>query len=300
MPHLAAGPRPRPCRRGGGARRARRPARASRSTSSPIRLSIVTLAAIRPVDPSGRPQIARICCSNCEVTRALDRPVAAIVDARRDFVDHRAVGAGEKFDGQHADMLERVGDAMGDGHAASSHCASQLAGGTVDGRRMPPSCTFCGRSQQAPVRHSAVRREDDRKFGVESRIALRPPPARRRSIPRLRAASSAERDPRLALAVVAEAAGLEQDWRPSSSIAAATSSGRRSPATARPARRHFRGSCFSTRPVLRDGQRAGAGAQLGAERGQRLDRQILELIGDDVDCRGECSRAPRHRRRRRG
>src|SRR6185369_9572625 len=43
--------------------------------------------------------------------RAFDRPVAAVVNARSDFVDQRAVRGGEKFDGEHSDMAERLGNA---------------------------------------------------------------------------------------------------------------------------------------------------------------------------------------------
>src|SRR3954468_5845906 len=42
--------------------------------------------------------------------RALDGPVAAVVDAGRDLVDDGAVGAGEEFDGEDADMAESLGD----------------------------------------------------------------------------------------------------------------------------------------------------------------------------------------------
>jgi hypothetical protein len=37
--------------------------------------------------------------------RALDRPMTAVVDAGRDLVDDRAIGAGEIFNGQHANMV---------------------------------------------------------------------------------------------------------------------------------------------------------------------------------------------------
>jgi len=46
---------------------------------------------------------------------ALDRPMAAVMHPRREFVDQRPVDGGEKLDGQHADMAERLGDAGGDG-----------------------------------------------------------------------------------------------------------------------------------------------------------------------------------------
>ena len=43
--------------------------------------------------------------------RALDRPVAAVVDARRKLVDDRPVRRREEFDREHADVAERFGDA---------------------------------------------------------------------------------------------------------------------------------------------------------------------------------------------
>src|SRR3954469_25880791 len=43
--------------------------------------------------------------------RALYRPMAAVVNARRDFVDQRALGAREELDREHSDMSERFGDA---------------------------------------------------------------------------------------------------------------------------------------------------------------------------------------------
>ena len=46
-------------------------------------------------------------------------------------------------------------------------------------------------------------------------------------------------------------------------------------------------NCFLARAVLRDGERAGAGPQLVAEHVERLDRQILEFVGGDVDCVAE-------------
>ena len=85
------------------------------SKSSPIRLCISTRSVRAPRLPSGSPQMARICCSNCEVTAAVERPMAGIVDARRDLVDQQLGAAGvsshEHLHRQHADIIQRLGDA---------------------------------------------------------------------------------------------------------------------------------------------------------------------------------------------
>ena len=43
----------------------------------------------------------------------LDRPMAAIVNARGHFVDDRCAATGEIFDSQHADMVQSIGDGSG-------------------------------------------------------------------------------------------------------------------------------------------------------------------------------------------
>src|SRR3546814_12422643 len=43
--------------------------------------------------------------------RALDRPVSAVVDARRHLVEHRPFRACEEFERQHADIVELFGHA---------------------------------------------------------------------------------------------------------------------------------------------------------------------------------------------
>ena len=195
------------------ARDERRP---SCSTSSPIRLSI-RRGAGRAGSPSGRPQIARTCCSNCEVSGALDRPVAAVVHARRDLVDHRRRRAGEELDRQHPDMVERLGDARR--RVASAHLrAIGGAGARVGARRMPPRA----RSAASDRADLAVgpRASDDREFGVEiasqlSTTAGRAPIA----VPR-RLGLVARADPDLALAVVAERRALRIAGAPISASAA--------------------------------------------------------------------------------
>ena len=63
--------------------------RASRRGPAPSRLTMA-VGARASVEPRARPQIARMCCSNWDVRGALDRPVAAVVDARRELVDDEA------------------------------------------------------------------------------------------------------------------------------------------------------------------------------------------------------------------
>ena len=99
----------------------------ARKTSSPIRFSI-TQSEWRAVSPSGRPAIARMCCSNCEIGAGGFGPVAGIVDARRDLVgDQRAVGQHEELDADDADIVERLQDREGGG--------ARLCGGLRRNRR---------------------------------------------------------------------------------------------------------------------------------------------------------------------
>ena len=131
--------------------------------------AISTRGAVRSVAPSGRPQIARIWFSNCEVARALDRPVAAIVDARRHLVEHRLAADGEKLERQHADIVERVGDPRGQ-RLGLGDCAGRAPApaGTLEATRMPPSWRLRG---AVPEHDLAVRAaaEQDREFGIEAR-----------------------------------------------------------------------------------------------------------------------------------
>src|SRR3546814_5379313 len=52
-------------------------------------------------------------CSS-DLKRALDRPVAAIMDPRRHLVEDSAVRRGEEFHRQDTDIIERVGDFAGE------------------------------------------------------------------------------------------------------------------------------------------------------------------------------------------
>src|SRR3546814_9831364 len=50
--------------------------------------------------------------------RALDRPVAAVVDARRHFVEDGSLVGGEKFAGEDADIVELGGDLRSEEHTS--------------------------------------------------------------------------------------------------------------------------------------------------------------------------------------
>ena len=141
---------------------------------------------------------------------ALDRPVAAVVDARRDLVDERAVGAGEELDGEDADVAERFGDAERRRRALPRPAPrSSRRGGTVEVRRMPSRWTLSAQSQKAwrpsaqratMTENSAI--EGDASFG-DGGFAADGSPGGFGLIGRA--------DPGLALAVIAVAAGLEDD-----------------------------------------------------------------------------------------
>ena len=89
--------------------------------------------------------------------RAFDRPVAAVVDARRDLVDQRPVVAGEEFDREHADVAERLGDAQrcfarfGDLHGSRRRCTARSSGGGCprDARSAASPRTRSGRPPSA-------------------------------------------------------------------------------------------------------------------------------------------------------
>ena len=212
MPHLAAGAGLALAVEVEVRRRGRRGSRASRPTSSPIRLRISTRGATRSVAPSGRPQIARMWFSNCEVERALDRPVAAIVDARRHLVEHRPVRGARRTPGsarRHSRARRRparraprprrpgAGDPGRPARSSGAGCRLRARCAARPRRRVSPSAP-----RQSRIENSAS------KATKPSRIDGAPPIA-------AQAASASRRclDPRLALAVIAEAPRLEDRRR---------------------------------------------------------------------------------------
>ena len=133
-----------------------------------MRLSISTSRPARLVSPRGRPQIARTCCSNCERDRALDRPVAAVVNPRRDLVDQGAALGGEEFDGHDADMAERTGKRAGDGRRGIEDVATGGGRGPSSGGGCRSSCSFCGSPRRVATIPSAARARRTENSAVKS------------------------------------------------------------------------------------------------------------------------------------
>ena len=121
----------RPCRRDGVSRRVpRRPGsqsggRLSAPHRSPSRLTM-TAGCSKSVPPSGRPQTARVCCSNWLVRQASNVRWPGVVRARRQFVDQQRAGRREKH-------LDRQQAAHVQGRRSRARASSQRVG--EDGRR---------------------------------------------------------------------------------------------------------------------------------------------------------------------
>ena len=71
--------------------------------------------------------------------RALDRPVAGVVDARRELVREQAAADVEELEREHADVAELVEQPVA--YSSASACGASSAGAR-DVRRIPPSWTF--------------------------------------------------------------------------------------------------------------------------------------------------------------
>ena len=71
------------------------------------------------------------------------RPVAGIVDARRDLVgQQRAVGKHEELDADDADIVERLEDRERVAAAAAAAVSADMRAGRVEVCRMPSRWTF--------------------------------------------------------------------------------------------------------------------------------------------------------------
>ena len=66
-------------------------------------------------------------------TRPFDRPVAGIMDARSHLVEYRAVVAGEELEGEDTDIVERFGDARGEGDGGGGVADDRGRGGNLAG-----------------------------------------------------------------------------------------------------------------------------------------------------------------------
>ena len=112
---------------------------------------------------------------------ALDRPVAAVVDARRQLVDdERSVGQQEQLDGERAAQAHRDREPLG----RCRRAASAIAAGIGRGRdRLDEDAVVVDVPSDREGRHLAIRpaRDDDRQLRLERELASRPagrPPAR--------------------------------------------------------------------------------------------------------------------------
>ena len=153
--------------------------------------------------------MARMCCSNCDVTAPsiVQWPLLWTRGAISLTSGPRL--AREEFDGEHADVAERLGDPQRRDARLGDLPATGVAAGTVERCRMPSRCAFSGESQKA-WRPSAQRATMTENSAAKSTPASATAGCLADRLPSgLGVAVRA--DPGLALAVVAEAAGLEHD-----------------------------------------------------------------------------------------
>ena len=205
--------------------------------------------------------------------RALDRPVAAVVDARGELVDHRARPAGqlEQLHGQHA----RPGPGRGRSKSAISAASKATIGWTGAGAtvsaRIPRSWRLraTGNASGAP---GAVAGAHDRQLGLEGDLALEQ--QRVASSPPRDATAAGELggtlDPQLAAAVVPAERDLEPDR-----VAEIVRGGRAPPPGRGPrgtARRARRSSAGIAARRAGPGSPPGRGAPGGAAAARRRPR----------------------------
>ena len=229
--------------------------------------------------------MARTCCSNWEVSAPSIVQWPLLCTRGANLVDQRAVGGGEEFDRQHADVAEVAHDRLGDASRLARVGGDQLAAGN-DRPAQDSALVDIARRIEAARGAIGVARDDQRKFQFEfdRRFGHRRLPADRLERLSRRAGGAG---PGLALAVIAQAAGLEHQrqaqrlLRGRGVLERIDSAPRRHPGTG------VGEELLLHRSVLRDLQAARARNQLGADRGERLDRDILELVGDDVASAGE-------------
>ncbi len=209
--------------------------------------------------------------------RTLDRPVAGVVDARGDLVEHRALGRGEELTGEHADIAERLRDLRGQGAGGRHLRPDRRRGGHG---RAGEDAVLVHVLGAVPIDDPAVRpaAEDHRELAREPHEAF----VDQRDIGQVQPFRvGGLHDPPLALAVVAVAAGLEDaggaDLRDGPrEVGRRIDRGERRGPAAQPG-----DEALLAQPVLRRLQRAPVGNGRLLERGQRRDGDVLELVGDD-------------------
>ena len=73
---------------------------------------------------------------------AFDRPVARVVDARRDLVREQLAVDVEQLDGEHADVVELVEERARDARRRRLGARREPGRGRAVTRRMPSACSF--------------------------------------------------------------------------------------------------------------------------------------------------------------
>jgi len=207
------------------------------------------------------------------------------VNPGRDLVDQRPVGAGEEFDGQHADVPERIGNPAGDYIGLVHLPCDWIAGGQL---RAAQDAAVVGVARAVPYRTGAVLgpRQQHRKFSLKFDRGFGDAGGGADRLPGL-AHFACLMDPGLALAVIAEAAALEHDRQPK------RVDGRLDVVRTvdRPPRCHAPADTgdelLLDGAILGTGERAGPGAHFCTQCRERRHRQILEFVGDDIDRGGE-------------
>src|SRR5271166_440554 len=223
--------------------------------------------------------------------RAVERPVAGIVDARGDLIDHESlatlpVARHEQLDRQDADIVERLEDLGGDAPRLF-----RSVGG--DARRRP-----CASEDVALVLVLAEVVGDDRAFeaarGDDRRLALKGNKAledHRRPAERSmhRRDVGAFADERLALAVIAEASRLEDRGAAELGHRAGERACVLDPGEARGRQLKVAQEGLLDQPVLGQRERPGPGPDRDPP-GEKFDgcgRDVLEFICCDIRRLGE-------------
>ena len=221
---------------------------------------------------------------------AIHGPVAGIVHARRDFVDDQRVAAlacaHEELDAEHADIIQRLGNAprgcdgfisTGPGKGCRHHGTVQDVVAMLVFRGIEGTETAI----ETPRRdHGDLTAEPDEGF-EDRRLPAHGRPGRLRTCHR--------RELGLSLAVIAQARGLEHGGKSDHGeggdqfgVAGDAGKGCRGGLKAA-------GKLLFGQPVLRNAKRLRArpDRHAGFEEAHRADRNVLELEGDGIDGAGE-------------
>ena len=209
--------------------------------------------------------------------------MAAIVDARGHFVEHRLAAQGKEFDSQHADIVERFGNGGGEPRAPFDRRREHGGRGN---RRTTKDATFMHIVRRIPQDDPAIPSpaQQDRKLAVKGDKAFQ---NRRRAVHRgpSRIGFRRRHEPRLALSIIAQPPRFQDRGR------ADLGHGRVEPraivdrSEGRGATAERGDEALFRQPVLRDLERARRRVKHGVL-GQCLERaggDILELVGHHVD-----------------